>query len=136
MFAVELKEMNRTIIALLLLGTIALLVASLFLPVSLPYQYAPYVAVGFLTVLDSLFGALRGDLVGDFNWAIFWSGIVFNILVGVSIAYLGFLLGLELYLGVVVFYTWRLIENVRAIRYTLLAPWLSRRRIEEEIEKE
>jgi small basic protein len=128
--------MNRSIIAFFLVVAITLLVASLFLPISLPFQYAPYIAVGFLTVLDSLFGALRGDLVGDFNWAIFLSGIVFNILVGVSIAYLGFLLGLELYLGVVVFYTWRLIENIRAIRYTLLAPWLSKRRIQAEIEKE
>ena len=128
--------MNRTILAILLVTIIALLIASLFLPVTLPYQLAPYVAVGFLTVLDSLFGALRSDLMGDFNWAIFWSGVLFNIVVGVAIAYLGFLLGLELYLGVVVFYTWRLIENIRAIRYTMLAPWISRRRIQEEIEKE
>lgn len=128
--------MNRTILAVLLVIAVAGLVASLFLPVTLPYQIALYVAVGFLTVLDSLFGALRADLVGEFNWAIFWSGILFNIVVGVAIAYLGFLLGLELYLGVVVFYTWRLIENIRAVRYTLLAPWLSQRRIQAEIEKE
>lgn len=128
--------MNRTILAVLLVASVAVLIASLFLPITLPYELAPYVAVGFLTVLDSLFGALRADLVNEFNWAIFWSGILFNIVVGVAIAYLGFLLGLELYLGVVVFYTWRLIENVRAIRYTLLAPWISRRRIQSEIEQE
>jgi len=128
--------MNRTILAVFLVLATVALIGSLFLPFALPYQIAPYVAVGFLTVLDSLFGALRSDLVGEFNWAIFWSGVVFNIIVGVAIAYLGFLLGLELYLGVVVFYTWRLIENVRAIRYTLLAPWISKRRIQTEIEKE
>jgi len=128
--------MNRTILAIFLVAAVAALIASLFLPVTLPYELAPYVAVGFLTVLDSLFGALRADFVGEFNWAIFWSGILFNIIVGVAIAYLGFLLGLELYIGVVVFYTWRLIENIRAIRYALLAPWISRRRIQEEIEKE
>ena len=128
--------MNRSLLAVFLVVAVAALIASLFLPVTLPYQIAPYVAVGFLTVLDSLFGALRADLVSEFNWAIFWSGILFNIVVGVAIAYLGFLLGLELYMGVVVFYTWRLIENIRAIRYTLLAPWLSQRRIQAEIEKE
>lgn len=127
---------QRTIIALFLVLSIAGLIASLFLPVSTPYQVALFVAVGYLTVIDSLAGALRADLAGDFSWAIFWSGILFNIIVGVAIAYLGFLLGLELYLGVVVFYTWRLIENIRAIRYSLLAPWLSSRRIKAEIERE
>lgn len=128
--------MNRTIIAFLLVLITAALIASLFLPVTLPYEWAPYIAVSYLTVLDSLFGALRADLSDDFNWAIFGSGILFNIVVGVAVAYLGFLLGLELYLGVVVFYTWRLIENIRAIRYALLGPWLSHRRIRAEIESE
>ncbi len=128
--------MNRTFLAVLLLIAVAALIGSLFLPITLPYQIAPYIAVGFLTVLDTLFGALRADLIEEFNWAIFWSGLLFNITVGVAIAYLGFLLGLELYLGVVIFYTWRLIENIRAIRYALLAPWLTKRRIRAEIETE
>jgi small basic protein len=66
-----------------LLGLLAGLLLGLFLDFDIPQQYSTYVALGILAVLDSIIGALRANLQGNFNVVLFATGLLGNTLVAI-----------------------------------------------------
>ncbi|MGL4819469.1 MAG: small basic family protein [Bacilli bacterium] len=97
----------------------------LFLGVELPEEIVRYMSLGILAAFDTLVGGLRSFLQGIFDDKIFVSGFVFNIILAISLCFLGLQLGVDLYLGAVIVFCLRLFQNFAVIRRTLVGRWPS-----------
>jgi len=117
------------------LGLIIGIVVGIIAPLSIPIQFARYTAVGILGILDSILGATRADLQGKYNSIIFISGLIFNMLLAIGITYLGDRLSLDLYLAVLIVFTFRMFSNIATIRYSFLTKFIGKKRVEEEIKE-
>ncbi len=100
------------------------LVIGFQLPLFLPIVLSKYMAIAILAVLDSVFGGIRAYMENIFDSTIFLSGFVTNALLAAGLAYLGDLLGVELYLAAVVAFGVRLFQNLAIIRrYMFRKPY-------------
>lgn len=115
------------------IGLLVGILIGIFFPVSIPLAYTRYTAVGIIGLFDSVLGALRADVQGKYNASIFISGLVFNMLLAMSVTYLGDKLSLDLYLAVLVVFMMRLMKNIGQLRYGLLTRFLGKRRVREEL---
>jgi len=100
----------------LLLGII---IGSLF-SVTVPPGYARYTAMAILAGLDSVLGAVRAELAGEYDNSIFISGFFLNMLLASGLTYLGDRLGVELYYAAIVAFGVRLFNNSAIIRRQIL----------------
>jgi small basic protein len=66
---------------------------------TIPAQYSRYTAMALLAALDSVLGAVRAELDGEFDNLIFLTGFFVNILLAGTLTYLGDRLGVELYIA-------------------------------------
>lgn len=119
-----------------LLGLLVGIAAGIYSPLTIPVIFTRYTAVGILGILDSILGAIKADLQGRYNITIFISGIMFNMILAIFITYFGDRLGLDLYLAVLVVFTFRIFANIGTIRYSFLTKFLGKKRVEEEIQDE
>lgn len=102
------------------LGLIVGILAGLFIPFNIPYQYSNYVAVAILAAMDSVFGGIAATMQGKFDMPIFLSGFFANALLAAGLAYLGDQLGLQIYLAAIFAFGNRLFLNFAIIRRLLL----------------
>ena len=100
----------------LLLG---LLAGSLF-NWALPGVIAKYLSIAVLASLDSLLGGWRAVLEDTFDGAILITGFFANALLAAGLAYLGDLLGLDLYLAAVITFGIRIFGNLGSIRHSIV----------------
>ncbi len=112
------------------------IIVGIYTPVDIPMEFARYTAVGILGILDSLMGAIRADLQKKYNTTIFLSGLFFNMVLAILITYLGDKLSLDLYLAVLIVFTFRIFANIATIRYAFLEKYIGKKRVQEEIKKE
>lgn len=112
------------------------IIIGLYTPVEIPMEFARYTAVGILGILDSLLGAVRADLQKKYDTTIFLSGLIFNMILAMLITYLGDKLSLDLYLAVLIVFTFRIFANIATIRYAFLEKSIGKKRVQEEIKKE
>lgn len=89
-------------------------------PVQIPPGYARYTAVMILAALDSIFGAIKAWLNGNFENKVFISGLLVNSVVAGALTYLGDKLGVELYFAAIVAFGVRIFDNIAVIRRHLL----------------
>lgn len=94
---------------------VGILLGSIF-TFAVPVVYAKYLSVAVLAALDSLLGGWRAVLEDKFDSPILITGFFTNILLAAGLAYLGDLLGLDLYLAAVVAFGLRIFSNLGAIR--------------------
>jgi len=87
---------------------------------TVPVIYAKYLSVAVLAGLDSLTGGYRAVLEDKFDGTILISGFFTNALFAAGLAYLGDLLGLDLYLAAVIAFGLRLFSNISFIRRHLI----------------
>lgn len=87
---------------------------------AVPVLYAKYLSVAVLAGLDSLTGGYRAVLEDKFDGTILISGFFTNALFAAGLAYLGDLLGLDLYLAAVIAFGLRLFSNISFIRRHLI----------------
>ena len=118
-----------------IIGLIIGIIVGAITPLSIPMQFARYTAVGILGILDSILGAAKSDLQGKYDPYIFISGLFFNMILAISITYLGDRLSLDLYLAVLIVFTMRMFSNIAAIRYFFLTKKIGKKRIEEKIKE-
>lgn len=118
-----------------IIGLIIGIIAGIFAPISIPVEFARYTAVGILGILDSILGAIRSDLQKKYDVTIFISGLIFNMFFAMIITYIGDRLGLDLYLAVLVVFTFRIFANIGTIRYSFLTRPLGKKRVEQEIKE-
>jgi len=119
-----------------LIGLIVGVVAGIFSPLTIPIAFARYTAVGILGIFDSILGAIKGDLQGKYNPAIFISGLLFNMILAMVITFLGDRLGIDLYLAVIIVFTFRIFGNIATIRYSFLGRFIGKKRVQDEIHEE
>lgn len=77
---------------------------------------ASYLAVSILAAMDSLFGGFKAQLNQSFDERIFLTGFVTNLILALSLAFLGVHLGVDLYLAVIFVFTLRMFKNLTLIR--------------------
>lgn len=103
-----------------LLGLIVgLLLGSIF-TFSIPIVYANYLAVAVLAGLDSLLGGWRSILERDFDNTVLVSGFFINAIIAAALAFLGDIIGVDLYLAAVVAFGIRIFHNISSIRHNLI----------------
>ncbi|MBN1656760.1 MAG: small basic family protein [Anaerolineae bacterium] len=95
--------------------------------VTIPAEYSRYTAMAILAALDSVLGALRAELQGEFDNRIFLSGFFVNIILASGLTYLGDRLGVELYIAAIVAFGVRLFDNLAIVRRLLLERLGTRR---------
>lgn len=100
----------------LLLGVVVGLMFSL----SVPESYARYTAIAILAAMDSVLGAARAEMEGEYKNSVFVSGIVANTFLAGLLTFLGDRLGVELYYAAIVAFGVRMFNNMAAIRRFLL----------------
>jgi len=96
-----------------------LLLGSLF-SFALPTVIAKYLSIAVLASLDSLLGGWRAVLEDNFDGAILLTGFFTNALLAAALAYMGDLLGLDLYLAAVIAFGIRIFNNLGFIRRGLV----------------
>ena len=90
------------------------------LNVVVPYSYSQYIAVAILACLDSVFGAFSANIELKFKMNVFLTGFFGNSLIAIFLVYLGNKLNVDLYLGAVIVFTGRLLNNFTVIRHDAL----------------
>lgn len=108
---------------MLILPLFALLIGFLIvfvLNVSLPLGYADYISLIILASLDAIAGGARARLEGTFDNAIFVTGVIFNSLAAVALAYIGDRMGMSLYIAPMVALGVRIYYNVGRVRRLLM----------------
>jgi small basic protein len=103
-----------------ILGLIIGIIIGILFSFSVPTAYSRYTAIALLAALDSVLGAARAELEGEYDNKIFLTGFVTNILLAALLTYLGDRLGVELYLAAIVAFGVRLFNNTARIRRRLL----------------
>lgn len=105
-----------------LLGLLLGVVLGLLLRVEIPLGFVKYTAVAVLAALDTILGGIRAQLQQQFDLLVFTSGFLVNALAAALLAAIGDLLGVDIYLGAVIAFSMRILQNVSLIRRALLRP--------------
>jgi len=104
-----------------ILGIFFGIVIGLTVNFPIPLELTKYTAVIIMGILDALFGAIRAEVTKDqFNAMIFITGLIFNVILSITIALLGDKLGLDLYLAATFVFTFRIFSNVGITRRAIL----------------
>lgn len=104
-----------------LLGLVVGLFIGWLLSVSIPVGYSRYTAVVILAAADSVLGAIRAELAGEYDNRVFVTGFFGNTLLAGLLTFLGDRLGVELYYAAIFAFGVRLFNNLARIRRQLLA---------------
>ncbi|MGM0965034.1 MULTISPECIES: small basic family protein [Bacillus] len=90
---------------------------------TIPNEYSNYLSLAVLAAFDTLIGGIRAHLQGAYDELVFVSGFFFNIILAISLAFLGVHLGVDLYLVGMFAFGVRLFQNIAVIRRILLTKW-------------
>jgi small basic protein len=94
---------------------VGILIGSIF-SVTIPAQYSRYTAIAILAASDSILGAARAQLEGQYDNRVFMSGFCVNALLAGFLTFVGDRLGVELYYAAIVAFGVRLFNNLAIIR--------------------
>lgn len=97
------------------------------LPFHISAAYTPYVAVGILAAIDSVFGGIVANYQRMFDIQVFLSGFFCNACLAVLFTAFGNLLDADLYLAAVVVFGTRLFQNLATIRRYMINDWVTKR---------
>ena len=115
-----------------IIGLLAGIIISSLFYITIPAQYSRYTAIAILAASDSILGALRAHLEGQYDNKVFVSGFCVNALLAGFLAFVGDRLGVELYYAAIVAFGVRLFNNLAIIRrhfLQLIARYLSRKSV-------
>ncbi|MEC1622504.1 small basic family protein [Bacillus mojavensis] len=105
------------------LGLVLGITIGLMTNLTIPSEYSNYLSLAVLAALDTLIGGIRAHLQGTYDEMVFVSGFFFNIILAISLAFLGVHLGVDLYLAGIFAFGVRLFQNIAVIRRNLLTKW-------------
>lgn len=94
-----------------LIGLLIGLLIGVFAPYTIPVEYAVYVVVGILVVIDAIFGAFVANAKKKFDLTRFLFGLVGNLILAMCLTYMGDKFGVQLYLAPVFAFGVRLFQN-------------------------
>lgn len=108
------------------IGLIIGIIIGVIWNINIPDKFSPYMSVAILACLDSVFGAVKGNLARNFQPDIFISGFFGNAVLAAGLAYLGDKLGVPIYLAAVIVFGGRIFDNFATIRRLLIEKAKSR----------
>ena len=103
----------------LIVGAVVGVLIGLLLPYDIPIAFVKYTAIAILAALDAIFGGWRAQLEQKFVLYKFTSSFFTNAALAALLAYLGDILGVDIYIGAVVAFSIRLFQNLSLIREEL-----------------
>lgn len=105
---------------LILLGLLFGVLIGLLIPYQMPTATAKYVSVSFLAGLDSVLGGTRAGIEKKFDFTVFASGFVTNLLLAALLTWVGDVLGVDIYIAALVTFGMRIFQNLGYIRRDLI----------------
>lgn len=118
----------------MLAGIIAGVALGGFLGFGYPAQYAFYISMALLAAVDSLLGAIRSEMEGQFDTLIFITGFLANAVLAALLVYIGDRLGIPLFYAVILVFGGRLFQNLAVIRRIIIDRYRNRRKEKEKID--
>jgi small basic protein len=103
-----------------IIGAIVGVVLGLNFQYDIPLAYVKYTSIAILAALDAIFGGMRAQLSQKFLFSKFITSFFTNAALAAMLAYLGDIVGVDIYMGAVVAFSIRLFQNLSIIRETLL----------------
>ena len=103
------------LILAIVIGCILGAIVGINLPL-IPYEYSSYVAISIVAALDSVLGGISATLKGKFDFKTFVSGFFGNAILSILLTYLGEKLNVDIYIGAIVVFVWRMFNNLTMIR--------------------
>jgi small basic protein len=94
---------------------VGIVIGSIF-SITIPAPYSRYTAIAILAASDSILGAARAYLEGQYDNRVFISGFCINALLAGFLTFVGDRLGVELYYAAIVAFGVRLFNNLALIR--------------------
>jgi small basic protein len=98
---------------------IGIFIGMYVLPYDIPVSYIKYTAIAILAALDAIFGGIRAQIGRTFLFTKFISSFFTNTALAAMLAYLGDIVGVDIYMGAVVAFSIRLFQNLSLIREEL-----------------
>ena len=111
----------------ILIGCILGALIGINLPL-IPYEYSSYVAISIIAALDSVLGGISATLKGNFDFKTFVSGFFGNAILSILLTYLGEKLNVDIYLGAIVVFVWRMFNNLTMIRIYYVEKWIEKKK--------
>lgn len=102
-----------------IIGALLGIFLGLILPFDIPVNMVKYSAIAILAALDAILGGLRAQLSQKFVFSTFISSFFANGALAALLAYLGDMMGVDIYIGAVVAFSIRLFQNLSLIRTEL-----------------
>ena len=93
----------------------------------IPYEYSSYVAISIIAALDSVLGGISATLKGNFDFKTFVSGFFGNAILSILLTYLGEKLNVDIYIGAIVVFVWRMFNNLTMIRIYYVEKWIEKK---------
>lgn len=90
----------------------------------IPLGMAKYLSIAVLAALDSVLGGIRGIQQESFKGIVLLTGFVSNALLAALLAFLGDMLGVDLYMAAVFVFGIRIFQNLSDIRHSLLDKFM------------
>ncbi|MBM4466654.1 MAG: DUF1290 domain-containing protein [Chloroflexi bacterium] len=97
-------------------GLLVGIIISYLFAITIPARYSRYTAMAILAASDSISGAVRAQLEGQYDNKVFISGFCVNALLAGLLTFVGDRLGVELYYAAIVAFGVRLFNNLAIIR--------------------
>ncbi|NLK71544.1 MAG: small basic family protein [Clostridiales bacterium] len=110
-----------------IIGLVLGVIIGLFLPNFYPAEYSFYISIAVLAALDSIFGAVRSNMEGRFDMAIFISGFLGNAVLAGALAFIGDKMGVPLYYAAIFVFGGRLFQNFAVIRRLLIDKYFRKK---------
>lgn len=102
-----------------IIGALIGIFLGLILPFDIPVNLVKYSALTILACLDAILGGIRAQLGQKFVFSKFISSFFTNGALAALLAYLGDMMGVDIYIGAVVAFSIRLFQNLSLIRAEL-----------------
>jgi small basic protein len=91
-----------------------------YLHIEIPAEMVKYLSIGIMAALDSVFGGIRALYEKKFDAVLMLSGFFTNALLAAALAYIGDMLGIDLYYAAVFAFGVRLFSNLSLIRIYII----------------
>ena len=119
------------IILSIIIGCVMGAIIGINLPI-IPYTYSSYLAISIVAALDSVLGGVLATLKGNFNFKTFVTGFFGNAILSILLTYLGKKLNVDIYIGAIVVFVWRMFNNLTMIRIHYVEKWTQKKETKSE----
>ncbi|MEL7624167.1 MAG: small basic family protein [Clostridiales bacterium] len=92
-----------------------------FLHIEIPAEMVKYLSIAIMAALDSVFGGIRSLYEKKFDGLMMMTGFFTNALLAAALAYIGDMLGVDLYYAAVFAFGVRLFSNLSMIRHYIIS---------------